>query len=424
MNNPLFAAERLKRTERVISLVRAGVIAFNTATYLTHADHGDRHTVALIVIGISVTYAVATLIWAPIMEVERSGVGAVTTMFLDNVLITFWLWATGGFASPYYPLFYAEAAASMGRFGLLAGIGSAIFSAALYAGLAVFDGGYEAFLLVVRIGYIFVIVSFVGHVVAVSRRSERQAVEAETAAAAFLELDRLKSGFVSSVSHELRTPLTAIRGAASTLARNDGRFEPQQRKSLLAMIDRQSGHLGKLVEDMIDVALLDQQKLSAAVRPIDIVELVSTEIERVGAWASQRISLNAARPSLMVECDPHKVARAFRNVLENATKFSPEDSTVTVDLRHDNGSVYVDIADQGVGIPTDQYEKIFDRFYQVDDSLTRRVYGAGLGLNLAQGLMKLHGGEIHVTSTVGKGSTFTLVLPKEADDAPKAIATS
>jgi signal transduction histidine kinase len=249
-------------------------------------------------------------------------------------------------------------------------------------------------------------------------------VEAETAAAAFMELDRLKSGFVSSVSHELRTPLTAIRGAATTLARNDGRFEPQQRKSLLAMIDRQSGHLGKLVEDMIDVALLDQQKLSAAAREIDIVPLITTEIERVGAWATQRISLNATRPSLSVECDPHKVGRAFRNVLENATKFSPDESTITVDLHHDDGSVYIDVADQGVGIPSDQYDKIFDRFYQVDDSLTRRVYGAGLGLNLAQGLMRLHGGEIRVASTVGKGSRFTIVLPKSPTEAGSSPVTS
>jgi signal transduction histidine kinase len=424
MSSPLFEAERLKRTERAISLIRAGVIAFNSFTYLTYATHGDRHNFALVLIGFSALYALITLVWSPSMDSGTSLVSAITTMVVDNVLIAAWLWATGGFASPYYPLFYAEAAASMGRFGIAWGVASAVFSAALYAGVAATSADVDTFSLVVRIGYIFVIVSFVGHVVAASRRSERLAVEAEAAAAAFLELDRLKSGFVSSVSHELRTPLTAIRGAASTLARNDGRFEPQQRKSLLAMIDRQSGHLGKLVEDMIDVALLDQQKLSAAVREIDIVTLVTTEIERVGAWASQRISLNATRPTLMVECDPNKVGRALRNVLENATKFSPDESIISVDLHHDDGSVYIDIADQGVGIPSDQYDKIFDRFYQVDDSLTRRVYGAGLGLNLAQGLMRLHGGEIRVASTVGKGSRFTIVLPKRATEATSPRVTS
>jgi signal transduction histidine kinase len=413
--------ERLRRTERFISFIRLGVVTFNSILYLTFPQGGDRRGLALAIIAIAGVYAVVTVFYNP--ERLAPTIVPVVNMVLDNLLIAIWLYATGGFDSPFFPLFYAEAAASVGRFGWIMGTLSAVGSALLYAGVVVIDGGAPTYHVLARIGYIFVIVAFVAYVVEAARRVERDAVAAEAAAEAYAEISRLKAGFLTTVTHELRTPLTTIKGATSTLLRTDVHIGAEEARSLLQMVDRQSARLGKLIQDLIDMGSLERGQLSFQLEAVDMVGLVKLEIEGLGQQVPQTIRFESNGASPLVVCDPPLITRALHNLIDNAAKFSPEDSEISV-VVHDLGhKVAVDVIDQGIGISPEEQHRIFDRFYQVDSSLTRKAYGTGVGLNIALELVRMHRGDLEVISEPGKGSTFRMTLPKELDANSQSEAT-
>lgn len=338
-----------------------------------------------------------------------------TTMITDNILIALWLYATGGFDSPFFPLFYAEAAASVGRFGSMIGSLSAIGSAVLYVAVLAVDGGGPPYDVIARTGYIFVIVAFVAYVVEVSRRAEREVATAEAAAEAYSELARLKAGFVSTISHELRTPLTTIKGATSTLLRASRKIDAKEGKTLLEMVDRQAERLGKLIQDLIDMATLDRGRLDFHPVVVDITDIVRSEVDRITADAARRVTLITSGSSPQVLCDPPLISRAVHNLLDNAVKFSPDGSVVDVSILDRGSDVHIEVTDRGIGIAPEDQERIFDRFFQVDTSLTRDVYGTGVGLNIALEVMRLHRGELKVHSEPGRGARFTIVLAKEPE---------
>lgn len=407
------AHARTQETERVISYIRLAVVVFNTVTYLALGSGPEaRRGFAIAIILAAALYSVAALVWTP-SSLERSLVAPIVDTVLDNVVIGLWLYATGGFASPFFPLLYAEAAATVGRFGVVIGAGISVLSAAMYVLVALGGGSSSpAYDLVVRVDYVFVIVAFVGYVVEASRRNERVAAEAETRADALNELNQLKSNFVSTISHELRTPLTAIRGAATTLTRNRARFDDSQEDALLGMIDRQSQHLSRLVQDLIDVSLVDRKKLMTQVETVNIAQLVQTEIAGCSSLGTHDISVSLPNDGLVIVCDRKKVARAVNALLDNAMKFSKQGSSIQVEVRDEGSDVAIAVEDAGVGVGPEQQSLIFDRFYQVDSSPTRAAEGAGIGLAVAQELVRLHGGSISVKSEPGNGSRFTIRLPK------------
>jgi len=264
VSRALAASERIQRTERIISYIRASVVVFNSVVYLAFGPDGDRQPFAVAVIIVALAYSAVTLFLEP-KDVELSYATAFVNMLLDIVLIILWVWATGGPASPFYVLLYAEAAATVGRFGPRVGFLAAVCSSGLYLALVELDGGLSAYHLLTRIAYIFVIVAFVAYVADVAARSEREAVEADARARSLEELDRLRATFVTNISHELRTPLTAIRGASSTLLRRRESLGDEETVALLDMMERQSMHLGTLIQDIIDAGLgLDGSVLSKA----------------------------------------------------------------------------------------------------------------------------------------------------------------
>ena len=399
---------RLQRAERVIAYIRAGIIAFNVVTYLFLAP-GKPSTAALVISVLAIVYAIATLLWRPGPDSILSG--AVATMTIDNVLIAVWLLATGGFESPYYPLFYAEAAASIGRFGTRLGGISAIGSALLYVGVAVLDAPIDAFLLTVRTAYVFVISAFVAYIFEEARASERDAAQAEQEARAYAELDRMRSTFVTNISHELRTPLTAIRGAAATIWQRGEALSPGQMTTLVEMIDRQSEHLSGLVQDIIDVGLEDQGALLLMLQTEDLSAVVEGEVDRARTKGNRPVVLDAPTEPVRAQCDARKIGNALRKLLDNAIKFSAPGSEIAVRLQVDEHEVTIEVEDHGIGVEEASQLRIFDRFYQADPSHTRSADGAGVGLTLVRTIMNLHGGEVSFSSTPGRGSTFVLRFP-------------
>jgi signal transduction histidine kinase len=417
----LEASERLRRTERVISFLRLGIVGFNVLTYQWLAPNSSRHALANVICVVATLYAVATVVHRP--PAERSFAVAVANMLLDYVFIALWIYATDSFASPFYPLFYAEAAASIGRFGILWGNASGAFGGLLYVfvvGLDGFEGkGYQ---LAVRIVYIFFIGGFVSHVVNLARRSEREVAKAEREAAMYMELDGLRSTFVTNISHELRTPLTAIRGASATLARRD--VSPPQQRALIEMIDRQSARLSGLVQDIIDIGLGEQGKLIPHFSAVDIVDLTSEVVEGVRVETERQVEFLRPEGFARALCDGSKIANALHKLLDNAIKFSPHGSTVRVELEHDDEWVSISVSDEGMGISPDEVENIFEQFHQGDPSMTRATGGTGIGLSIVRTILELHGGRVDVSSTPGAGSRFTLTFPKMTSELERGAASA
>ena len=413
MSPALAWGERLRRTERFISFIRLTVIVFNSILYLSIAPSRDHHGLALAIIVLAGLYALVTVFWNP--EQLDPTVMPVITMVADNILIAVWLYATGGYESPFFPLFYAEAAASVGRFGWAIGTGSAVGSAVLYLSVVLIDGNAPVYDVIVRTAYIFVITAFVAYVVEVARSAEREAGASDTTNEAYAELGRLKAAFVSTISHELRTPLTTIKGATTTLLRDSNPVDSAQARTLLEMIERQSGHLGKLIQDLIDVATIEQGDIDFVFEWCDIADLIEAEVDRMENGPDRTVEIIAAPGVGPVRCDRAFMGRVFRNLLDNAVKFSPTNGGIRVEISQERGRVIVDVIDSGIGIASEDHERIFDRFHQVDGSLTRGFQGAGIGLNIARALVRLHRGDIEVHSELGKGARFRVSLVKNPD---------
>lgn len=414
MSPALGVTERVARTERIIAYIRAGVVAFNVATYLTLAPTSSRHDLALVVCAGAVFYTIGMLYWRPAAD-SQTMLAATTGTVVDTLLIGVWIFATGGFASPYFPVLYAEAAATVGRFGPVKGALSGVGSAIVYYLASAIDGSVAAYPMSVRIAYIFVIVAFVGYVVDVAARSERHTSAAEAEAEGLRELDRLRSSFVTHISHELRTPLTAIRGAAVTLNSKADGLAAGESDVLVGMIDRQSARLARLIEDIIDVGLVEHGKLVARVATADAIQIARQVAEDVSASTGHPIVVETGDVdrSYRIVCDEGKIANAIRKVVENAIKFSPAEEPVRITVEDGAGDVRILVRDKGIGVAPEYHSRIFESFYQVDPTHTQATPGTGIGLSVARAILKLHGGDIEVSSAVGQGSVFTLRIPRE-----------
>jgi signal transduction histidine kinase/DNA-binding response OmpR family regulator len=226
------------------------------------------------------------------------------------------------------------------------------------------------------------------------------------------ELDRLQREFIQNVSHELRTPLALIRGHAELLETSElGDLQPIQQKSA-SVISRRTRMLSKLVDDIIAVLTIESQELKR--EPLSLAQLVRTSLadfQAAAEMADLTLSAEIAPDLPLVSGDPVALHRMLDNLMSNALKFTSAKGHVTLRLFSNKDTVTLQVSDTGVGIPNDQLERIFDRFYQVDGSTTRHYSGVGLGLSLVKGIVEAHGGQITVASQVGQGTTFTVLLP-------------
>lgn len=227
------------------------------------------------------------------------------------------------------------------------------------------------------------------------------------------ELDAMKGDFVARVSHELRTPLTPIRGFAEVLAKRGKDLTPQQRTDAARSIAERAERMTALVEDLLLVARLDDGSYTAVdPLPTDLEPIVARTVGRFRAEHPRRqFHLFVAPGTGTAIADPNRTQQIITNLLDNAARYSPVETSIEVELRQEDDDVCVTVIDHGPGIPLDKQEAVFERFHRLEDPLRMRTSGVGLGLFISRRLAEAMHGSLEVDSTVGEGSRFTLRLP-------------
>ena len=231
------------------------------------------------------------------------------------------------------------------------------------------------------------------------------------------QVERLKADFIATVSHELRTPVTPIKGYADLLRRRGDAMTPERRNECLDVISDRCDHLARLVEDLLLASRISATEGSAAAQ----VELSTSDLAPLVQRAAgdfgddgDRVHLSLPAHPVPVTCDPMRVVQVLTNLIGNALKYSPAGSPVAVVLGVDAGLAHVDVVDHGRGIPTDQLERVFEKFHRVEDPMRMTTGGTGLGLYIARQLADAMGGSLTCASTLGTGSVFRFALHRAA----------
>jgi PAS domain S-box-containing protein len=247
------------------------------------------------------------------------------------------------------------------------------------------------------------------------------------------EVERMKTDFVSIVSHELRTPLTSIHGALQLVlgraassaagavgATYDSSLSARTRE-LLDISLKNSERLIRLINDILDISKIEQGSIQLRRVALDPADLCRAAAQEVSVFADGRdicIDLRAEPGLAPISADRDRALQVLANLLSNAIKFSEPGQRIELTARQEAGSVAFAVRDFGRGIAPEDHLRIFDKFHQIDSSLTRDVGGTGLGLAICKALVEEHGGQIWIESILGKGATFAFTLPLATSDAP------
>jgi signal transduction histidine kinase len=230
-----------------------------------------------------------------------------------------------------------------------------------------------------------------------------------------MALARLKSDFVANVSHELRTPLSLIRLYAETLEM--GRVSGEEKLGdYYCTIRKESERLTALINNILDFSRIEAGRKEYEFRETNLPQLVRTTLESYRFQIEQNgftLENQIADDVPPVRVDREAIARSLLNLVNNAVKYSPQEKFVGVRLYRANGSVKIEVADRGIGIPRNEQAKVFEKFYRAGDPLVHNTKGSGLGLSLVRHIVEAHGGTVMLESEPGRGSTFTIVLPLE-----------
>ncbi len=226
------------------------------------------------------------------------------------------------------------------------------------------------------------------------------------------ELEEFRRELVSIISHELRSPLASLAAYTETLLREDMSFDEPTRRQLLSVIRFETDRLTRLVDNLNDYTQLENGEVRLHVEAISIMELIARTTSYLQAQTKiHNFSIEVQRGLPDIEADPDRLEQVLVNLLSNAMKYSPHGGLIAVRARHRRGEVLVEISDEGTGIPAEDLEKVFQKFYVVDNPLARKTGGSGIGLYVTRGIIEAHGGRIWATSETGRGSTFSFVLP-------------
>jgi two-component system sensor histidine kinase SenX3 len=226
-------------------------------------------------------------------------------------------------------------------------------------------------------------------------------------------LEAVRRDFVANISHELKTPVGALSLVAETL---EGEDDPAVVARLSHRMRTEAERLGRIIEDLLDLSRIEAEE-SPSRDPVPVHLIVGQSIDRLRPVAEHRgIRLEVEEPtrSLVIQGDRRQLVSAVHNLVDNAIKYSEDDSAVQISVSHDRDWIELAIADHGIGIPSRDLERVFERFYRVDRARSRDTGGTGLGLSIVRHVAGNHGGEVSVESREGEGSTFRLRLPNGA----------
>jgi signal transduction histidine kinase len=229
--------------------------------------------------------------------------------------------------------------------------------------------------------------------------------------------DGMKSEFVSVASHELRTPLATIKNAIQLVLRGKAGEINETQTNFLSMADKNINRLTNILNNLLDLSRIESGRIKIKSQELDLrglVEFILSSFKPQAEGKSIHLDMEVVEGFSPVYGDRENIEQILTNLLGNAIKFTPEGGKVSVlvnPFREEGGMVAISVRDSGIGIPEDQLEKVFKKFYQVEGSLHRSVSGTGLGLAITKGLVEASDGTIWVESEIGKGSTFTFTLP-------------
>jgi signal transduction histidine kinase len=227
--------------------------------------------------------------------------------------------------------------------------------------------------------------------------------------------DEAKKAFIADVTHELRTPLTVIKGTIETL--EDGALDDVEgRGPLLASMQRETDRLIRMVNELLVLTRADAGSLRLNLQSLDLADFARTRRDVFSGLAARRginLSLSNCQFNQHVLADPDRLSQVLDNLLDNAIRHSPENSTITITVKQVDSSVECSVSDQGTGIPAQHLPFIFERFYRVDAARNRKDGGTGLGLAIARALVNAMGGQISASSIEGEGTTICFWLPRD-----------
>lgn len=230
------------------------------------------------------------------------------------------------------------------------------------------------------------------------------------------ELDRSRREFVANASHELRTPLTTIKMVIEALAGDEGVTKNEMNKSFLDMAETESTRMELLIKNLLTLSQLDSKTMNFNVREFDLEESVAYLAKSLAVNASahgHKLTFDGAYDPVIIRGDKIRIEQILINITSNAIKYTPDGGRISLRL-HDLGDrAEITITDNGVGIPEEDIPHLFERFYRVEKARSSDKGGTGLGLAIAKEFAVAHGGDICVSSIVGKGTTFTVTLPKQ-----------
>src|SRR4030095_14855453 len=261
-------------------------------------------------------------------------------------------------------------------------------------------------------------------VVVYSHRLEQKSRELEAATAQLREanerlqeLARLKKYFVSTVTHELRTPLTSIRAFTEILV-DDPDIEPSQRKQFLGIITKEAERLTRLINQVLDLAKIESGKADWVESGVDMKEVISDTLAAMGQLFKEKgIKVEARLPEKVstITADLDRMVQVMLHLLSNVVRFcASRDDWVKIALSERDGSLRIDVRDNGPGISAEEHEAIFSKFHQVGDTLTDKPHGSGLGLHISRQIVEHFGGRMWVESHPGSGARFSFTLPTGA----------
>jgi signal transduction histidine kinase len=227
-----------------------------------------------------------------------------------------------------------------------------------------------------------------------------------------LETEQLKADFVAMVSHELRTPLTPLKGFLITLLRGVGESSPEERQSYYQIMLNQANRLEQLIGDLLEASRIESGTVGLVPHPVPVDSVISTVVRNFSEEQPDRaIRMQTPDQAVWVQGDPVRIDQIVTNLVSNAVKYSPRETPVEISVTVDAGYATISVSDHGQGIAAADQERIFERFYRVDNSMTRRTGGTGLGLYLAKRLVAAMHGRMWVRSAIGEGSSFAFTLP-------------